>query len=711
VIDEGSPDDEPSPPRRWPWAVAAAAALALFIGVLLARSGGPIHADTTEHVRLTSVMGPLSENTPLRQRFTARADELSAITMRFGTGGGVTRCDVAVRVTSGGQEISSRVIPCGSMADSVPLEVARFDPQPDSKGREYEIETSLARAGGDSVVVWGGLDADGLLPAAQFGDTQLDASFELHTDYGGGHRAWDQVTLALDRLSQYRPWFQQPAAVVLFALAALGLIVALVIVRGRWAVALLVLLAVSKGLVWSAIIPPLEAPDEPAHVAYSQFMAETHRIPKRNVAQLGLPPGQFYSPQLTRLIDALHQTSQAPGDRPDFRPDGDPSAVHDAGEQSPDANGDGAAAGYPPVYYFPAAVLYALSSGPLVHQIEVMRWWSIALGAVAGVLTLYIGRRLFPRSEGAAIALAVACVLEPELSQQTAVVNNDALAIAGGAACLLVALDLIRPAKSRSRWLCALGGVALGITAFKSFGIIFAPVLLVAWFLGRWRTARADRPSLLVEIAQAAGGVAVTYGAWALFAAVFGFQGASLSDLTPSDQPKTLHAYIHALQKDWYRPIRLNWIDQLWGDFSWIDTPFPTWVQTTLLILSLAAVAVVLVWIGYVLTQAVRGRLRAVPRDVIERWAQTLVCVLSVVATFVFFIGLGYLNFHKTGRNDLIQGRYALMLLPAMLAAPTLALWSLWPRLKPVVPMATAAAAMTALNIGAVMLVVERFYL
>jgi hypothetical protein len=685
--------------------------LAVFIGVMLWRSGGPIHADTTEHVTLSNVMGPLADDTVLQQRFTARADELSSITMRFGTGGGVTRCSIGVRVTSEGSEVSSRVIPCGSLEDSVPVEVARFAPQPNSKGREFLIETRLADAGGESVVVWGGQDAEGLLPSAQFGDTSLGVSFEIHTDYGGDHHAWDQVSTALRRLSQYRPWFQQPSVVVFLALAALAAIVALVVVRGRWVIAVLILLAVSKGLVWAAVVPPLEAPDEPAHVAYAQFMAEAHRIPKRNVFQLGLPEGQFYSPQLTSLIAALHQASQAPGDRPDYQPGGDPRAVEEAGAQSPDANGNGAAAGYPPVFYLPAALLYALSSGPLLHQIEVMRWWSIALGAMAGVLALFIGRRVFPRHESAAIALAIACVLQPELSQQTAVVNNDALAIVGGAACLLVALHLVRPADKRSRWLCALGGAALGITLFKSFGIVLAPVLFVGWLVGRFRTARAARPSVLLEIAQAVGGLAVTYGAWAVFAALFGFQGASLSDLTPSDQPKTLAAYIHVLQKDWYRAIRLNWVDQLWGDFSWIDTPFPSWVQATLLVLSLAAVAVVVAWIVQVVVRLVRGRLRTTEADVIERWAQTLVCALSVVATFVFFIGLGFLNFRKTGRNDLIQGRYALMLLPAMLAAPTLALWSLWPRMKPVVPMATAAAAMTALNIGAVMLVVERFYL
>ena len=122
--------------------------------------------------------------------------------------------------------------------------------------------------------------------------------------------------------------------------------------------------------------------------------------------------------------------------------------------------------------------------------------------------------------------------------------------IAGGAACLLVALELARPERPRSRWLCALGGVALGITMFKSFGVIFAPVLLVAWLIGRKRTPRRnDRHSCSRSCRQALG-LAATYGAWALFAAVFGFKGASLADITPSAGPQgPCTTYLAVLQQ------------------------------------------------------------------------------------------------------------------------------------------------------------------
>jgi hypothetical protein len=229
------------------------------------------------------------------------------------------------------------------------------------------------------------------------------------------------------------------------------------------------------------------------------------------------------------------------------------------------------------------------------------------------------------------------------------------------------------------------------------------------------RTERAVRPSALTELGQAIVGLGVTYGAWALYAALFGFQGASLADLTPGEGPKDLSHYVHLLVTERFHYLHTVWIDQFWGDFAWVNTPLPAWIQRILFLLTLAAIAVLLVWTVVVVRRIVgrwrNGAADAIDAAVVETWAKTLVCVLAVASTFAFFVGLGFLNFRRTGRNDLILGRYALMLIPAMLAAPTLALGYLWRRLNPAVPMVMAAGAMAALNIGAIVLVVDRFYL
>ena len=84
--------------------------------------------------------------------------------MRFATDGGVRRCAVGAQLTSAGEMISSQVLPCSAIPDSTPVEVFRFTAQPDSNGRTYEIDLTLSEAGGDSPLVWAGIDGGGRLP-------------------------------------------------------------------------------------------------------------------------------------------------------------------------------------------------------------------------------------------------------------------------------------------------------------------------------------------------------------------------------------------------------------------------------------------------------------------------------------------------------------------------------------------------------------------
>ena len=74
---------------------------------------------------------------------------------------------VGAQLTSAGETISSRVLACSGIPDSTPLELFRFAAQPDSNGRTYQVDLTLSEAGGDSPLVWAGIDGGGRLPAAQ----------------------------------------------------------------------------------------------------------------------------------------------------------------------------------------------------------------------------------------------------------------------------------------------------------------------------------------------------------------------------------------------------------------------------------------------------------------------------------------------------------------------------------------------------------------
>ncbi len=134
-------------------------------------------------------------------------------------------------------------------------------------------------------------------------------------------------------------------------------------------------------------------------------------------------------------------------------------------------------------------LIYAVTPGGLDVQVGAMRLWSVALGAITVLFAVYLGRLLFPGKESAALLLGAGVALHPMLSQQTAVVNNDALTIAAGAACAYYAVALV--GRDRSRWVPALAGLAFGVGLLaKPLGVAFAPAILVAWIIGRRRGCR-----------------------------------------------------------------------------------------------------------------------------------------------------------------------------------------------------------------------------
>jgi hypothetical protein len=683
----------------------AVVGLVVVLAVVLLRPGGPIGADTTEHGGPTAVTPPIVPGADVRQRFTAPAGGLSAITVRFGTLGGNDECVLRVQLRAGSEPVAGAVVDCGDVPDSALFELLRFDPQPQSDGVEYELTIGVERPAGEPLRLW--LAAGEDLPRARSGDVELALPIELHTGYGDARFAFELLDTAVDRLGDDRPAWASPGVVVAAALTTLVLVVAATRARGRAIVAVLIALAVAKGIVWSAVIPPFEGNDEVAHVGYAQFVAEDHRIPRRHHAfgEVETP----YSQQLRFMLEDLHVSSAPPGDRPRFGGDAADVRARQVASQSPHANGDADAAGYSPAFYVVPAALYAISDGPLHHRVLAMRWWSIALGAVATLAALAIGRRLFATHEAAAVGLAVAVAFHPMFTQQTAIVANDAMVITAGFGCLLVALDLARPRAREDRQsprLALLAGLALGIGLLaKPFAVAYAPVLALAWLIGRARTIPEARGPARRDVAAAAGGVAVTYGSWLVVAAVANYPSAAISDLEPTAGPKGLGAFVDAVTADRLLSVRRIWVEQFWGRFSWVDTPFPRWIHTCVLLALLAGIALSIAWVAQLVVRTAR-RARPTSDDV-----HATLCLAAIASTLLMLYALGYLVFAHTGANDMIQGRYALLVLPAVLALPGLLLRRLAPAVSTTAVVVAVAAAMVTMNVVAVAVLTERFYL
>jgi len=685
-------------------------ALAL-VAIAVLRPAGPRHADLGEHLQRTEPLPAILPGEPLRQDFVARANGLSQVSVRFGTYGGATRCSVRVTISRRGTVVARRVIPCRDIPDSVPSVAARFPPEPDSRGHGYTLDVEAVGRGDQAITSWGGPPNGRMLPAESGGD-ELDLTVDLQTGYGDDGVAVDQLDTVLRRVGQYGPFWDDPPFVVLLVLAGCGLLALVAAAPRRLGIALLVAFAVVKGILWSVVLPPLEGVDEAAHFSYSQFLAEQHRIPRRGVNQFDDANG--YSPELEAAIVLVHQTSSVPGDRPDFASGSDAGARHTLSELSKRSGGNGAAAGYSPAYYLPAAVLYAITPGSFFDRIASMRLWSVALGALTVWVTVLIGERLFPRSRWAPMALGVAIAAQPMLSQQFAIVNNDALVIALGAVALLLSLDLLEPKVPASR-LVGAGLAAGGAVVAKPFGIVFVPLVAGAALVGWIRGRRTETRSWWRDGARLTAGVVLTYGAWWLTAALFRFPAPSLQANDPSPGDKGLRAFFAVVRLGDFKHLRDTWVDQFWGVFSWVDLPFPHWTHRLLLLFMVGLVLASACWLVRIAVDAVRLRhgdgWLAGARDRGETVLRALVCAAAIAGTIGLLYLVAFMQFRLTGRNDLIQGRYALMVAPAVLAFPALVLRRFVPRLDPAVPLVALAGLMVALNVLGLGLLVDRFYI
>ena len=224
-----------------------------------------------------------------------------------------------------------------------------------------------------------------------------------------------------------------------------------------------------------------------------------------------------------------------------------------------------------------------------------------------------------------------------------------------------------------------LGGLALGAALLsKPFGAAVAGPVAVAWVVVLLR--RSDRrPGVLAkEVAAAAGGVLATYGLWLVVVAVVGGypstaegaapmpgEGRAVSRLRAPADPRHAQPAAHP-----GLPAALGRL--LLARHAAARAGFDG-VRWVLVVVTVASAA----WAVLALVDLVRvrrgprpaGRRRGRPAGRRHR-----VALSAVVATWLVLWAAGYWYFRSTGANSLLQGRYALLCVPALLALPVLLL-------------------------------------
>lgn len=247
----------------------------------------------------------------------------------------------------------------------------------------------------------------------------------------------------------------------------------------------------SSGMVF--LVPPYEAPDENAHLAYVDVVATGGRIPDmRRAGPEGHQPPLYYAlaglvaglaaPDRCIHINARYNTLhyQHGGSRPEV-----PEYEHVRSSVWPTRRD--------------AAAFYAV------------RFMSVLFGTLTVVCAGRAARDMVGGWPGAGLSVLFVATL-PELCYISAVINNDALAVLTGAAITLAALGVARRPTSRLAhvWL----GAALGVSvAVKKNLLCFWPgaIFLIAYL--SWRNA-ADRRHVLRAAAFGLLAAAAVGGPW-----------------------------------------------------------------------------------------------------------------------------------------------------------------------------------------------------
>jgi 4-amino-4-deoxy-L-arabinose transferase-like glycosyltransferase len=468
------------------------------------------------------------------------------------------------------------------------------------------------------------------------------------------------------------------------------------------ALVVLLVLAAAHGVAWAVVTAPFNGPDEDAHFAYAQDLAENHHAPSRETGG-----GSYSTEAATALIGLnLRPILLHPEGKPTF------SAVDriDAqlGKQPASARKDGtgpnAAANYPPVYYVYEAIAYELSPArALLGRMFFMRLATTLLLVVTVWLTWLIAAELFARTWVRALATGMVA-LQPKLGLGAGVINPDLMLVMVATGAMLTGLRLVRrgPTLGLVLWLAVFAGAGAVV---HPRGLFLPPFAVIALGIALSRTWPGWRRALafggaVVGITFACVAISV---AWSQAHAggaisenpVGGFSARQfVSYLWQFYLPKLGVMYPKLGPPDYgYRQV---YIDSYFSAFASFSVSYRLIILDLLQVL--AGVGLVALWTTIVTRWNV----------VIARWREVAVCV-------VFFLGLmsllhlvSYMNL-RSSIDPVLTGRY---LLPAVALYGCAIAWvaSSLPRRLGVAFAGLLLGGALLLAIGGVGLSLDRFY-
>jgi hypothetical protein len=411
------------------------------------------------------------------------------------------------------------------------------------------------------------------------------------------------------------------------------------------------------GLAWALVVPLFQAPDENAHYAYSQSLAERFELP----GDPGRPPVSS-----EHDLAATASNAYRPPGAPQAKPSWDPQAearwrAEAKGARRDDVGGPNPAAINPPLSYLVSLpAYYAASGGSIFDRLLALRLVSVLwlLATVVGVWLL--AGELFRRDRALQLTAAGVAGLAPMVSFISASVTPDAMLYAVWSFALWLGVRVLHhglTARSGAAFM-ALVGIGICVKA-TSFALVPAALLVVAIGAVRRRRAESGARGLLGVLAASCAALALTAGAWVVLARVLARGGTGQIVASPGAATASVREFASylwqfylprtPLQTDYAFPLAPTlpvydtWVKTSWAAFGWLETRFPEPVYLVLAGISLlvAVAATVAVW---------RAR-RRVDRGVLAFLAVTLGALLA---------GLHWTDYKliEAGTAGFVQGRY-----------------------------------------------------
>lgn len=450
---------------------------------------------------------------------------------------------------------------------------------------------------------------------------------------------------------------------------------------------------------WALVVPPLQGPDEAAHVAATTALGERGTLAR----SAGLPRELLVLADERGLGALVGNLAARPDTGPDARARAD-AALRALGPER--ASPRSRAAGLPtrgsarnPLYSAWTVVPYRVArSAPLVDRLALMRLFNVPLLLITIAACWVLAAEALPSSGLARVAAGGLAALQPQLGFISGVVNPDILLVALTSVFCLVAARMLTRGVTLGR---VAGMLALGVAATATHGrgaVLLAGALLALLLAVPWHSLPPERRR---RLAAGLGALAVA-GAAALALAV-----SRLSRYAGEEgSVREFSSYVW----QFYLP-GLPFMDEplggdygvrdvhetMWGAFASLEVRYPSWVYG-----AVAAVLALVVAGG--LAAALRGR----PRVVAGRRLALLLGGIAVLTLLSLHVA-AYRLLLVDPSDPIVVGRHLLMLIGPLAVALAVAVTALPARAAPVA-CALVLGALTAMDLAALGLTAARFY-